>query len=53
MAADVANRSDVGRLVLYHHDPAHDDVDIEEIERLARERFAHSIAASEGLEIRL
>jgi phosphoribosyl 1,2-cyclic phosphodiesterase len=51
MAADVARRSNAHRLVLYHHDPAHDDRAVESIERLTREKFPRSIAACEGLEI--
>jgi phosphoribosyl 1,2-cyclic phosphodiesterase len=53
MAAAVAARAEARRLVLYHHDPAHDDTQVEEMERLAREAFASSIAACEGLEIHL
>ena len=53
MAADVARRCHARRLVLYHHDPTHDDSAVEAIERLAREKFPRSIAACEGLEFRL
>lgn len=53
MAAEVAERSRVGCLVLYHHDPAHDDDEIEEIERSARSVFPRCVAAAEGLEIRV
>jgi phosphoribosyl 1,2-cyclic phosphodiesterase len=51
MAADVASRARVGCLALYHHDPAHDDAEIEDMERGARGRFQHCIAAAEGLDI--
>lgn len=51
MAADVAQRSGAQRLVLYHHDPAHDDAAVENIERRTREKFPRTIAACEGLEI--
>lgn len=53
MAADVAWRSQARRLVLYHHDPAHDDQAVEDIERGAREKFPRCVAACEGMEIRL
>ena len=53
MAVDVAQRANVGRLVLFHHDPSHDDSELEEIERTCRERFPNSLAACEGLEITL
>ncbi len=52
-ATETATAADAKRLVLYHHDPSHDDVEVEDIERRTRECFASSIAASEGLEIRL
>ena len=53
MAVDVAERSGARRLVLYHHDPAHDDAAVEAIEKLARQRFPRTISACEGLEIRI
>jgi ribonuclease BN (tRNA processing enzyme) len=53
MAADVAARAGVGCLALYHHDPAHDDREVEAMERGARGRFRHCITASEGLEVLL
>jgi phosphoribosyl 1,2-cyclic phosphodiesterase len=53
MAVDVAQRAKARRLVLYHHDPAHDDATVEDIERQARRRFARTISACEGLEIRV
>lgn len=53
MAVDVAERAGARRLVLYHHDPAHDDAAVEQIEKLARERFPRTISACEGLEIRI
>lgn len=53
MACEVAERAGARRLVLYHHDPAHDDDAVEAIERLARERFPRTISACEGLEIRI
>lgn len=53
MAADVAWRAQVGRLVLYHHDPSHDDAAVEAMERQARAKFPRCISACEGLEIRI
>ena len=53
MAVDVAGRAHARRLVLYHHDPAHDDEAVEAIERKAREKFPRCISACEGLEIRV
>ncbi len=53
MAAQAARAADVGQLVLYHHDPEHDDTEIHHLERLARTIFPHSRAANEGLELRL
>ena len=49
MAAEVARRAKVGKLILFHHDPGHNDAKIEEIERKARKIFPDTIAAYEGL----
>lgn len=43
----------VKRLVLFHHDPAHDDEFIEEIEKKARKAFPETYAAYEGLTFNL
>ncbi len=53
MATDVANGAGVGQLILFHHDPEHDDETVTGIERIARTDFANSLAAAEGLEIEL
>lgn len=53
MAAQVAASAGVGRLVLYHHDPRHDDDTIAEMEAEAQRLFASSVAAYEGLTIDL
>ncbi|MBI4517218.1 MAG: MBL fold metallo-hydrolase [Deltaproteobacteria bacterium] len=53
MAAEAARAAGVGQLILYHHDPEHDDAEIRRLERLARTIFPHSRAAVEGLELRL
>ncbi len=52
-AVEVAERADVKRLALFHHDPEHDDEFILEIERKCRERFPNSFAAREGMEVTL
>jgi phosphoribosyl 1,2-cyclic phosphodiesterase len=51
MAADVAWRAQARRLVLFHHEPAHDDRAIEDIERRTRGKFPRCVAACEGMEI--
>ena len=53
MAAEAARAAKVKQLVLYHHDPEHDDREIRQLEQLARTIFPRSRAASEGLELRL
>ncbi len=51
MACEVAAAAKVEKLVLFHHDPAYEDGRIDEIEREARARFEHSLAAYEGMEL--
>jgi phosphoribosyl 1,2-cyclic phosphodiesterase len=53
MAAEVARAAKVGHLILYHHDPEHNDAEIRRLEQLARSVFPRSRAASEGLELSL
>jgi phosphoribosyl 1,2-cyclic phosphodiesterase len=48
-----AQAAGVDRLVLYHHDQDHNDQQLEEIEALACELFPRSLAAREGMRIRL
>jgi diguanylate cyclase (GGDEF)-like protein len=56
-AVDVALAAGVERLVLFHHDPAHDDETMEQMEVLARTHVARRgqalevLAAREGLEL--
>jgi phosphoribosyl 1,2-cyclic phosphodiesterase len=45
----LAKEANVKRLLLFHHDPAHDDEFIERYEKLARDRFPATYAAYEGL----
>lgn len=51
MACEVAEKAGVGKLVLFHHDPAHRDEEMDEIEKFAQSRFRNTIASREGLEI--
>jgi phosphoribosyl 1,2-cyclic phosphodiesterase len=53
MATDVAAKARVKQLVLFHHDPEHDDDTVARIEQIGRERFPNSLAAYEGLELEL
>src|SRR3989454_5512641 len=58
-AVDVALAAGVERLVLFHHDPAHDDAILEQMETAARAQVARRgqaldvLAAREGLELRV
>ncbi len=47
--AALAKASGAKRLILFHHDPAHSDDDVLEIERRCRELFKDTDAAREGL----
>ncbi|MFO0660181.1 MAG: MBL fold metallo-hydrolase [Polyangiaceae bacterium] len=51
--AALALAAGVSKLVLFHHDPAHDDAAVNEIERRAREVFPDVVAAREGQGIEL
>ncbi len=51
MAVQVARLAEVKRLVLFHHDPHHDDEQIAAMEREAQHLFPNTIAAREGLEL--
>ena len=48
-AVKVAKRAGVKQLVLFHHDPGHDDDTMEEIIEQARRHFPNTCAAFEGL----
>jgi phosphoribosyl 1,2-cyclic phosphodiesterase len=55
-AVDVALRAGVGKLVLFHHDPAHDDDDVDRLLARARARAGPDLAvdaAWEGLTLDL
>jgi len=49
----LAKAANVGKLILFHHEPEHDDDFIGEVERLASKALPGTIAAYEGLEILL
>ncbi len=51
--ARLAEAAGVGQLVLYHHDPTHDDWQIARIEAATRARFPNTVAAREGLTLSL
>jgi len=53
MASQVAASAEAGELVLFHHDPAYPDDLVEAQELTARKLFPDSVAAYEGLEIKL
>ncbi len=52
-AAEIARAAGVRKLVLFHHDPQRTDAGVADVERRTRELFAQTIAAREGLSIRL
>lgn len=51
MAAEVAAAAGVGQLVLFHHDPVHDDATMEKIEADARKLFPNTCIAREGYSV--
>ncbi len=52
-ACQIAKACNVKQLVLFHHDPGHDDDFIDDMVDKAREMFPNTIAASRDLEIEL
>jgi ribonuclease BN (tRNA processing enzyme) len=50
-ATVVARDAGVRKLILFHHDPGHDDTIMEAIEESARELFANTTAAREGMSL--
>ena len=52
-ATEVAKKAGVKRLVLFHHDPTHDDRCIDRILKLARRRFPPTTVAAQGMVISL
>ena len=53
MAIAIAKAANVKKLVLFHHDPTHDDDTLAEIERKAQEAFPNTILAYEELTVEL
>ena len=53
MAAAVAQKAEVKRLVLFHHEPTHDDRAMRAIERRAKRLFPGTITARQGSEIEI
>ncbi len=53
MAVTVARKANVKQLVLFHHDPRHDDPEVESMAENVRQVFPNTVAAREGLEILL
>lgn len=52
-AIKVAQAAGVKQLVIFHHDPAHDDAFLDRVQQAAQARFPGAILAWEGLEINL
>ena len=52
-AAEVAIAANVKKLVLFHHDPYHDDATVDQMLQSTRATFPNTIAASEGMLIKL
>ncbi len=52
-ATEVARKAGVKRLVLFHHEPTHDDRCIDQILKFARRRFRRTTVAAEGMVMRL
>ena len=53
MATEVARKAGVGRLVLFHHEPTHDDAMMEKVSRRAKRLFRSTVVAREGMHIDL
>jgi phosphoribosyl 1,2-cyclic phosphodiesterase len=52
-AVEIAHRAGVKQLVLFHHDPTHDDKTLKRVERFAAGLLPGTKVAYEGLEIRV
>lgn len=52
-AVKVAKAANVKTLVIFHHDPAHDDDFLDRVGEQARQRFANAIMAREGMELQV
>jgi phosphoribosyl 1,2-cyclic phosphodiesterase len=49
----IAKESNIKHLVLFHHDPDHEDAFVDGLVENARQEFKNTIGAAEGVEIRL
>jgi ribonuclease BN (tRNA processing enzyme) len=52
-AIEVAQKAQVNQLVLFHHEPTHDDATLQDIERKAQLLFPTTVAGYEGMAIEL
>jgi phosphoribosyl 1,2-cyclic phosphodiesterase len=48
-AVEIAKEAGVKKLVLFHHEPTHDDATVEKIEKEAIKLFPNTVAAREGM----
>jgi ribonuclease BN (tRNA processing enzyme) len=53
MAAEVAKKAGVRKLVLFHHEPSHDDRTMRAIEREGKKLFSQTLVAHERLKLSL
>jgi phosphoribosyl 1,2-cyclic phosphodiesterase len=53
MAVDVAKASGVQQLVLFHHEPEHDDATLEQIEKHVQSVFPATVLAREGVTLQV
>ncbi len=49
MACEVAEKANVERLILFHHDPTHNDDRLDQMEALAQSKFERTTAGREGV----
>lgn len=52
-AVKLARATRVGKLVLYSHDPTHDDEMLRKIEAAAQEHYPNTVAARDGMKLKL
>ena len=52
VGADIADAASVGQLVLFHHDPDHDDAMMDDIARAAADRRPGTLVSREGMVLR-
>ncbi len=49
VAVEISKKAGVKKLVLFHHEPTHDDATVESIEKKAKALFSDTVAAREGM----